>query len=103
MITVDKYAVMPDHVHLILTINRDPCEQKNAEQERAMCAEKGRAMRAPTVSTVINQMKGFVTKKSGFSFWQKLFYDHIIRNETEYRAIWQYIDMNPQKWIEEHG
>jgi len=58
----------------------------------------GRAMRAPTISTVINQMKGCVTKQIGFSLWQKLFHDHIIRNEEEYRKIWEYIDTNPLKW-----
>lgn len=58
----------------------------------------GRAMRAPTISTVINQMKGYATKQIGFSLWQKLFHDHIIRNEQEYEKIWAYIDTNPLKW-----
>ncbi|MGN1418414.1 MAG: transposase [Acutalibacteraceae bacterium] len=71
MVEVDKYTIMPDHLHMILTIK--------AQQEQ----EQGRAMRAPTVATLINQMKGYVTKKSGFSFWQKLYYDHIVRDEKE--------------------
>ena len=37
-------------------------------------------------------------KQIGFSLWQKLFHDHIIRNEEEYRKIWEYIDTNPLKW-----
>ena len=80
---------MPDHLHLILTI-----------KESLPKHEQGRAVRAPTIATVINQMKGYVTKKAGFSFWQKLYYDHIIRNEEEYNSVWQYIDINPQTWIE---
>jgi REP element-mobilizing transposase RayT len=81
-ITVDKYVIMPNHIHLILLISDDP----------------GRAMRAPTISTVVNQMKGYVTKQVGYSIWQKLFHDHIIRNDKAYREIWQYIDENPIKW-----
>ena len=81
MVTVDKYVIMPNHLHLILVINND-----------------GRAMRAPTVSRVINQMKGYVTKQIGYSMWQKLFYDHIIRDEEDYLRVWQYIDENPLKW-----
>ncbi len=46
-------------------------------------------------------MKGFVSKQIGFSIWQKLFHDHIIRNEDEYRQIWNYIDTNPLKWHED--
>jgi len=79
-ICVDKYVIMPNHIHMILVVNN------------------GRAMRAPTISTVINQLKGYITKQTGYSIWQKLFHDHIIRNEQDYLNIWEYIDTNPHKW-----
>lgn len=58
----------------------------------------GRIVSAPTVSTIIGQMKRWVSKQIGFSIWQKSFHDHIIRNRAEYRQIWKYIDENPLKW-----
>ena len=64
-------------------------------------SEYGRAMLAPTISRVIQQMKGYVSKQIGKPIWQKLFYDHIIRNEQDYNEIWQYIENNPQKWSED--
>ena len=82
-ISVDHYVVMPNHIHLLLQINTD---------------KNGRAMLAPTVSVVIQQLKGVVTKQIGHSIWQKLFHDHVIRNEADYLKIWQYIDTNPAKW-----
>ena len=42
-----------------------------------------------------------MTKRVGFSLWQKGFYDHIIRNQADYLRIWQYIDTNPAKWAED--
>jgi len=30
--------------------------------------------------------------------WQRNFWEHIIRNENEYRRITQYILENPRKW-----
>lgn len=81
-IYIDKYVIMPNHIHMILVLQGD----------------NGRAMRAPTVSTIINQMKGYVSKQIGYSIWQKLFHDHIIRSEEEYQRIWEYIDTNPLKW-----
>ena len=33
--------------------------------------------------------------------WQRSFYDHIIRNEDDYRTIWEYIENNPAKWTED--
>lgn len=85
MISVDQFAVMPNHVHLLLQINAD---------------HDGRPMAAPTISTVINQTKGIISKQIGFSVWQKGFYDHVIRGETDYREIWNYIENNPYRWTE---
>jgi hypothetical protein len=56
---------------------------------------------APTLSRVIKQFKGAVTKKAGFPVWQKSFYDHIIRNEQDYVEVWNYIDTNPARWGED--
>ena len=63
--------------------------------------EDGRAKRAPTVSTMINQFKGAVTKQLGENIWQKLFYDHIIRDGRDYEEISKYIYENPLKWEED--
>ncbi len=82
-VQVDKYVVMPNHIHLLLRITG---------------SENGRPMVAPTVSTVIQQFKGIVTKQLGFPVWQKLFFDHIIRNQSDYQEVWKYIDNNPLDW-----
>lgn len=83
MVSVDRYVIMLNHVHLLLAIHG---------------SQDGRVMRAPTISNVICQMKGAVTKKIGFSLWQKLFHDHVVRNEEEYQKIWEYIEYNPINW-----
>ena len=59
-------------------------------------------MAAPTVSTIVQQFKGSVSKQIGLSIWQKLFHDHIIRNSADYRQIWQYIDTNPANWKKDY-
>lgn len=82
-VQIDKYVVMPNHIHLILIFQADAC---------------GRAMRAPTLSTVIGQMKGYATKKCGTPIWQKSFYDSVICSQKAYEEIWNYIDGNPLKW-----
>ena len=84
-VIVDKYIVMPNHIHMIIFIS----------------AESGRTQFAPTVSRMVKQFKGSITKQIGRSIWQKSFHDHIVRNETEYLEIWQYIDENPIKWSED--
>ena len=53
------------------------------------------------ISTVVQQLKGYITKQIGFSIWQKLFHDHVIRNDADYAKIWAYIDNNPVRWKED--
>ena len=84
-VSVDKYVIMPNHVHLILAVAHD----------------NGRQVAAPTIQTVIGHMKRAVSMQCGFSPWQKSFHDHIIRNEADYQRIWQYIDNNPLQWTED--
>ena len=82
-IVVDKFCVMPDHIHLILRIESNI---------------GGRIISAPTVSTVVGSMKRWVSKQVGKPIWQKSFYDYGIRNQQDYDEIWEYIENNPLKY-----
>ena len=55
-------------------------------------------MVAPTVSRVVQQLKGYVSKQIGKSIWQKSFYDHIIRDREDYEKHVRYICENPLRW-----
>lgn len=81
-ISIDNYCIMPDHIHILLTIHPD---------------ENGRQIAAPTLSTVIGQLKRYVSKRIGMSIWQKSFIERIIRNQKGYEKAWQYIDNNPTR------
>ena len=83
---MEHSVIMPNHVHLLLRIRAD---------------EDGRPMVAPTVSTVVAQMKGVVTKRLGRNIWQKGFHDHIVRTLEDFEEIRQYIENNPFKWAED--
>lgn len=85
-IEVNKYSIMPNHVHLILLL-----QEENG----------GRLIAAPTIPRVIGQMKRVVSKEIDVSIWQKSYHDRIIRDEAEYLKIWNYIDTNPLKWNED--
>lgn len=82
-VAVDTYVIMPNHIHLLLHIRAN---------------DNGRPMVAPTISTIIQQFKGVVTKQIGFPVWQKLFHDHVIRGQRDYDEVWEYIENNPKKW-----
>jgi len=83
-IVLDCYVIMPNHIHMIIVVNKD----------------NGRMISAPTksISQVVGYFKQFVSRKIGFSPWQKSFHDHIIRNNEDYILISRYIEDNPANW-----
>ena len=85
-VTIDKYVIMPNHIHMLLTL-----------------AETGGASPSPTVSSVIGVFKSLTTRacRIGEPLFQRSFHDHIVRTEKDYRMIWKYIDNNPAKWAED--
>lgn len=82
-VSVARYVIMPNHIHLILRIS----------------ADSGRPMVVPTVSRVLQQLKGWITKQAKQPVWQSRFYDHVIRDDYDYLIKCQYIDENPTKWL----
>lgn len=84
-VSVDKYVVMPNHIHLILRLEQGP----------AGCP-------APTeLPKILGAWKSLTSRAAGETLWQRSFYDHVIRNEADYLRIWNYIDTNPLKWTED--
>ena len=79
-ISVDHYVIMPNHIHLLLQINTN---------------EQGQPIPTPAISIIVQQLKGIITKRIGYSIWQKLFHDHVIRDKKDYIKIWEYIENNP--------
>lgn len=86
---IGEYVIMPNHVHMILRISATDMRQG------PMWAS------APTegcISGRIRSWKTMVTKQTGYSIWQRSYYDHVIRNEEDYIRIAQYMEDNPAKW-----
>lgn len=100
-VTVDKYVVMPNHIHAIIMINGD-----------RIATDPGTAQGPfPTVSEYIRRLKTITTKlyidgvKDGRyppfekTIWQKSYHDRILRDENEYLSAWRYIEENPLRWL----
>lgn len=83
-ISVDKYVIMPNHIHLLVSI------------DRTMWASS-----PTTISDIIRSLKILTTKQIGKAIFQRSFHDHIIRNEADYLKIWNYINTNPARWHED--
>ena len=86
-ISVDKYVIMPDHIHLLLTIN-EPVGHPG----------RGVPTRTSVIARFVGTLKRFCNKEYGENIWQSRYYDHVIRNQRDYNEVWEYIENNPRKW-----
>ena len=96
-IKVDKYVIMPNHIHLIIAKLPMPCYRENLETgghgDPPLHCEVNIG-----VDDVIARLKSYTTLKNGKELWQRSFHDHIIRGKKDYQKIWEYIDTNPARW-----
>jgi putative transposase len=84
-VEIDEFVVMPDHFHGIL------------------CLHKG--CKPYSLSEIVRGFKTFsakqiniLTGKLGQGFWQRNYYEHVIRDDDDLNRIRKYIQENPLKW-----
>ncbi len=112
-IELDAFVVMPNHIHGIIIINSsNACKgglhppDENGQSDM----DNGRMQSAPTgtsqtVGAIVRGYKSAVTRQinllhnaSGISVWHRNYYEHIIRNNSAYENIAEYIRNNPSRW-----
>ena len=118
-ISLGEFIIMPDHMHMILTINHQISNDKDSQEWEHSTPKSP----SQTIGAIIRGFKGACTKKINLFYnstgelqfahtddlqfaptffknkiWQRNYYDHIIRNQADYNRIEQYIINNPQNW-----
>jgi REP element-mobilizing transposase RayT len=108
----DTFVIMPNHIHGLLRI--DNCVKTSDCRDARPCVSTERtpiftktnygvAIRKPkSISSFVAGFKSAVTteaRKTNRAFgWQPCFHDHIIRNDTEYQRIFNYISNYSKNW-----
>ena len=134
-IIVEKFVILPDHIHLIITVNNKDVppsnETSNAPSNGTSNAPSNETSNTPSnetsntpsngtsntpsngtsrapsptgranmaVARFVAVFKRFCNKEIGQNIFQRSYYDHIIRDSDDYKAIWKYIDDNPINWL----
>lgn len=97
---VEKYIIMPNHIHMLIFIDR-----YNNETMRALSKEENNCgtmwASSPTtnvnLSSIVRTFKTMVTKEIGIPIWQRSFHDEIIKSETHFQNAWNYVEYNALK------
>ena len=126
-IELSEYVIMPNHIHGIIIIRSDntvgatrrvaptTTRRVTPTTTRRVTPTTTRRVARPqtipngptsgSIGAIIGQIKSLTTKRinairdtPGISVWQRNYYEHIIRSETELNRICAYITANPINW-----
>lgn len=86
-ITVDKYVIMPNHVHIMVFVD--------------MLEDGTPRSSSPTMAVIprfVAALKRYVNREIGQNIFQRSYHDHVIRGQQDYLKIWEYMENNPKQW-----
>ncbi len=100
-IQLDGFVVMPNHIHGIVVVDPViPLSPPVGAHGRAPLHRKPKSLGAfmagfkPAVTRRVNE----ICHTPGNPVWQRNYYEHVIRDESELGRIREYILSNPQQW-----
>lgn len=130
-IQLDEFIIMPNHLHGIIIIKdgvgatriiqKDPFSSKPSSPNAPLFDKDGSPLQPQTnmpmrpkgpesgsLGAIIGQFKSQATKRiwkipeyARIPIWQRNYYEHIIRDDTDWSTIIAYITSNPSRWIED--
>jgi REP element-mobilizing transposase RayT len=104
-IVLHEFVVMPNHFHGIIEIINNPSEVHIGSSDEVDCS-----LGKKTIGSIVGAFKSLSTNeyiekvKQGSwprfdeYFWQRNYYEHIIRDEVAYLKISEYVQFNALKW-----
>jgi REP element-mobilizing transposase RayT len=91
-VKIDRYVIMPDHIHAIVLI-----------YPGGSSPQKNGSSRAPTPTNetlphIVSTFKRLCGKELGRSIFQRGYFEHVIRGREDYETTTKYIIDNPIRW-----
>ena len=90
-VKIDRYVIMPDHIHAIIFLIPDMYRES-----------RNGSSRAPTPTNemlphIVSTFKRFCNKEIGENIFQRGYMEHIIRDREDYETRVKYIYENPMR------
>jgi len=97
-----EYVIMPNHIHGILWFTKYIGNNPVGAIHELPLHINRRKMALPKIIGRFKMQSAkqinILRNTSGYSVWQRNYYEHVIRNEQSYLKIAEYIINNPLKW-----
>jgi REP element-mobilizing transposase RayT len=105
---LDWFVVMPNHVHgIIVLVGATPASPLRVDPHASPlpAATPAHGPRPGSVGAIVGSFKSATTRRvnrirgtPGASFWQRGYYEHVIRDEGDLEKIRTYVAQNPLSW-----
>lgn len=95
-VVIDKHAVMPNHIHLLLGLSTT-LEADGSDS----VIEAIHWLKTVTTTRYIQGVKSLNWPRFTKALWQEGYHDRIIWDEQELEAVRRYISENPARWRED--
>ena len=117
LVELDAFVVMPNHVHVIIVIQGrgEASVPLHVSKERpgsdaSPLRQRPNGTQPGSLSAIVQNFKSISTRRMnaarstpGTPVWQRGFYEHVVRDEEELRAIREYVLGNPARWDEDEN
>lgn len=108
-VELGAFVIMPNHIHGIIQLIEEEMSQSSYVGATHWVAPT-RELKGPkpgSVGTIVGAYKMSVTRAiksrcNTTGIWQRNYYEHIIRDDAEHRLIHEYIEANPEGWVNDY-
>ena len=104
-VVTDAFVVMPNHVHGVVTITDHVVGATHASPLQPGENDYPRGPKRGSLGAIVGSFKSAAARRInqsrgtiGVPFWQRGYYERIIRDDTELERIREYILNNPYTW-----
>jgi REP element-mobilizing transposase RayT len=117
-VELDAFVIMPNHVHGITVIHRrgeasaipPHVSEEQPRSDASPLQQRPNGTQPGSLSAIVQNFKSISTRRMNAArgmlrvpVWQRNYYEHVIRNEDELKAIREYILGNPARWNEDEN
>lgn len=110
---LDCFIVMPNHIHGLIEITNERPENSVGAQHAAPVPAaplhySRRNVQPGSLGAIVRSFKAASARRINFSsgtpgatIWQRNYYEHVVRDESELQRVREYIVNNPAQWAED--
>jgi len=112
-IQLDCFIVMPNHIHGLIDITEKLFENPVGAQHAApvpgtTVRNSPRNVQPGSLAAIVRSFKAASARRinlssgaPGATIWQRNYYEHVVRDDSELQRVREYIVNNPARWAED--